>query len=188
MTNRLTGKRIALFVEDQFEDRELIEPLNFLREQGAEVVVVGSGRAPQFSGKNGAIVEADASPDDVVVTDFDAFVIPGGYAPDHMRLSARMVTLIAEADDAGKVIAAICHGPQLLISADIMRGRMATSAKSIAVDVKNAGAHFVEDAVVVDGNLITSRGPDDLVQFNQAIADALVTSDKAIRQPMVAGA
>ena len=188
MSNRLHGKRIAIFVEDLFEDSELLEPMHFLRAEGAAVSIVGPGRARQFRGKQGSLIEADIDAANVDIFAFDAFIVPGGYAPGKMRNSDAMIDLIARADDRGKIIAAICHGPQLLISADILRGRMCTSVRNIAVDVKNAGASFFDDSVVVDGNLITSRTPDDLPQFLEAIADALVASDPRIRQHMVAGA
>ena len=188
MANRLHHRRIAIFVEDLFEDSELLEPLHFLRAEGAEVVIVGPGREVQFRGKKGSLIEADMSAYDADISAFDAIVVPGGYAAEKMRKCDKMVDMIAKADDSGKVIAAICHGPQLLISADILRGRMATCVKTIAVDVKNAGASYFDDVVVVDGNLITSRTPADLPYFLEAIADALMSTDPIKRQNLVAGA
>jgi protease I len=188
MSNRLHGRRVAIFAEDLFEDSELLDPMHFLRAEGAEVVIVGPGRTNQFRGKQGSLIEADVDAAAVDVAAFDAFIVPGGYAPGKMRNSDAMIELIARADDLGKVVAAICHGPQLLISADILRGRMATCVRNIAVDVKNAGASYFDDAVVVDGNLITSRTPADLPDFLEAIADALVSTDPKARQHMVAGA
>jgi protease I len=172
--SHLEGKRIAILAEEGFEDVELVEPLKAMKEAGAKVVVVGSGSKPRYKGKRGdAIVRVDASVDRVKVTDFDAIIIPGGYAPDKMRLHQPMINLVRKAHDLGKVVAAVCHGPQLLISADIVRGRRVTSWPSVAVDLKNAGADWVDEPVARDGNLITARKPADLPRFNKAIIEAL---------------
>ena len=170
----LQGKRIAILVEEGFEDSELIEPHRAMRDAGAKVVVVGGSPKGTYKGKRGkTMITADAAADKVEAEDFDAIIIPGGYAPDKMRLHQPMIDLVRKAYDLGKVIAAICHGPQLLISANIVRGRRVTSWPSIAIDLKNAGADWVDDAVVQDGNLITSRKPADLPRFNKAIIKAL---------------
>jgi len=171
----LDGKRIAILAEEDFEDSELIEPLRSMKKAGAKVVIVGSGSQESYNGKRGkATVLVDTTADKVKAEDFDAVIVPGGYAPDKMRLHQSMVDLVRKAHDLGKVIAAICHGPQLLISADIVRGRRVTSWPSVAVDLKNAGADWVDAPVVQDGNLITSRKPADLPRFNKAIIEALL--------------
>lgn len=190
MDKRLTGKRIAIFIEDLFEESELLEPINFLRNEGATVVVVGPGRAPSYRGKHETVVAEDVSAQSITAGEFDAFIIPGGYAPGKMRRSNAMVQLLVDADDLGKTIAAICHGPQMLISANILRGRMATCADTIAVDVRNAGALHFDDSVVIDGHIITSRSAEDVAEFNNAIVENLVsrTTAAGLRQPMVAGA
>lgn len=170
----LQGKRIAILVEEGFEDSELIEPHRAMKDVGAKVVVVGSGSNNSYKGKRGkAIITVDTIADNVKAQDFDAVIVPGGYAPDKMRMHQPMIDLVRKAHDLGKVIAAICHGPQLLISADIVRGRRVTSWPSIAIDLKNAGADWVDEAVVKDRNLITSRKPADLPRFNKAIIEAL---------------
>jgi protease I len=170
----LDGKRIAILAEEGFEDSELIEPLRAVKSAGAKVVVVGSGSQESYKGKRGrATVPVDVAADNVKAEDFDAVIIPGGYAPDKMRLHQSMVNLVKEAHELGKVVAAICHGPQLLIAAGIVRGRRVTSWASIAVDLRNAGADWVDAPVVQDGNLITSRKPADLPRFNKAIIEAL---------------
>lgn len=170
----LDGKKIAILAEDDFEDSELTEPLKAMKDAGAKIVIVGSGSKETYRGKRGnATVKADAIADDVKAEDFDAIIIPGGYAPDKMRLHQAMVDLVRKAHDSGKVIAAVCHGQQLLISAEVVRGRRITSWYSIAVDLRNAGADWVDEPVVQDGNLITSRKPADLPQFNKAIIEAL---------------
>ncbi len=170
----LEGKKIAILAEQDFEDSELIEPMRAMKNAGVRVVIVGSGSQETYRGKRGsATVRVDATADEVKAEDFDAIVVPGGYAPDKMRLHQPMVALVRKAHDSGKVIAAICHGPQLLISADVVRGRRVTSWPSIAVDLKNAGAKWVDAPVVQDRNLITSRKPADLPKFNKAIIEAL---------------
>lgn len=170
----LNGKRIAILAEEDFEDSELIEPVRALKDAGARVLIVGSGSQETYRGKRGgAIVKVDVSADKVKAEDFDAVIVPGGYAPDKMRLHQTMIDLVKKAHDLGKVVAAICHGPQLLISADIVRGRRVTSWPSVAVDLRNAGADWVDAPVVQDGNLITSRKPADLPRFNKAIIGAL---------------
>jgi protease I len=171
----LEGKRIVILVEQDFEDVELMEPLRALKEAGARVTLAGSGSKRVYQGKRGnAEVVADTTADTVNVSDFDALVIPGGYAPDSMRLHQAMIDLVKKAFDAGKLVAAVCHGPQLLISADVVRGRRLTSWPSVAVDLKNAGAIWVDEPVVVGDNLITSRKPADLPVFNKAIIEALI--------------
>ena len=170
----LAGKRIAMLVEDDFEDRELTGPLALLREAGATVTLVGPTAGVEFRGKRGeAVVKSDIAAGAAKIKDFDAVVIPGGYAPDKMRMRHAMVDLARDAMDAGKPVAAICHGPQLLISANALRGRTLTCWPSIAVDVKNAGGLYVDKPVVEDGNLITSRKPDDVPVFSDAIIRAL---------------
>ncbi len=171
----LARKRIAILAEEDFEDVELIEPMRAMKEAGARVVIVGSGSKDSYKGKRGtATVKVDVTADKVRAEDFDAVIVPGGYAPDKMRLHQAMIDLVKKAHDAGKIVAAVCHGPQLLISAGIVRGRRLTSWPSIAVDLRNAGAIWVDEPVVRDGNLITSRKPADLPKFDAAIVDALM--------------
>jgi protease I len=170
----LEGKRIAILAEEDFEDAELMEPLQAMKDAGASVVIVGSGSKKRYRGKKGsAEVEADTTADKVDAGDFDALIVPGGYAPDRMRLHQSMIDLVRKAHAGGKIIAAVCHGPQLLISAEIVKGRRVTSWPSVAIDLKNAGAIWIDEAVVRDGNIITSRKPADLRQFNEAIMQAL---------------
>jgi protease I len=171
----LAGKRIAILAEDNFEDSELTEPLRAMKDAGARVLIVGSGSKKSYGGKRGeAEVAVDTTADKVKAGEFDAIIVPGGYAPDKMRLHQSMIDLVRNAHEAGGVIAAVCHGPQLLISADIVRGRCVTSWPSVAVDLRNAGATWVDEPVVKDGNIITSRKPADLPKFNKAIIEALL--------------
>jgi len=170
----LTGKNIAVLVESDFEDDELIKPLEAVKQAGASVMVVGGEKGKQYSGKRQrAEVTADASAAEVVPEKFDAVIIPGGYAPDKMRLHPPMIEMVRKTFEDGGIIAAVCHGPQLLISAGIVKGKRMTSWPSIAVDLKNAGADWVNEEVVQDGNIITSRKPSDLPAFNDAIIRSL---------------
>ena len=169
----LRGKRVAVLVEDEFEDRELIEPIDALRAAGVGVSVIGPRAGVAFRGKRGATVISDMAAGAARMQDFDALVIPGGHAPDRMRLRHAMVDLARDAMQSGKPVAAICHGPQVLISANALKGRTLTCWPSIAIDVKNAGGLYVDKPVVEDGNLITSRKPDDVPVFSEAIIRAL---------------
>jgi protease I len=170
----LKGKRVAILAEQDFEDVELTEPLKAMKEAGAQIFIVGSGSQTSYQGKRGkATIKVDIDADKVRAEDFDVIIIPGGYAPDKMRLHQPMIDLVKKAHDLGKVIAAICHGPQLLISADIVRGRRLTSWPSVAIDLKNAGAIWVDEPLVKDRNIITARRPSDLPVFNSAIIQAL---------------
>ena len=163
-----------MFVEDEFEDRELTGPLEALRAAGAAVRIVGPSAGAEYKGKRGhTVVKADVAAGSVKLADFDALVIPGGHAPDKMRMRHAMVDLAREAMESGKPVAAICHGPQVLISANALRGSTLTCWPSIAIDVKNAGGLYVDKPVVEDGNLITSRKPDDVPMFSEAIIKAL---------------
>ena len=170
----LDGKKVAILVEEGFDDSELVESLRSMKNAGARVAIVGSGTQDTYKGQKGTVTtDVDDIADNIVVEDIDAVIVPGGYAPDRMRLHSSMVELVRKIFDAGKVVAAICHGPQLLISADIVRGRRVTSWPSVVVDLKNAGAEWVDEPVVCDGNIITSRKPADLPRFNKAIIESL---------------
>lgn len=167
------GKRVAILVEDGFEDSEVTGPLQLLRAAGVAVAIVGATAGRVYTGKKGHTITADAAAGRMRAADVDAVLVPGGYAPDRMRMRHAMVDLVRDACDAGKPVAAICHGPQLLISADVLRGRTVTCWPSIAIDVRNAGGLYVDRPVVSDANLITSRKPDDVPEFTAALLDAL---------------
>jgi protease I len=181
MLEAASGKRVALLVEDEFEDRELTGPLEILRDAGVVVVIVGPAAGAHYRGRKGELVTADLAAGRARAQDFDALVIPGGHAPDRMRMRHAMVDLTRDMVQAGKPVAAICHGPQLLISANAVRGRTLTCWPSIAIDVKNAGGLYVDRPVVEDANIITSRKPDDVPAFADAILRALghVTADSS---------
>ena len=180
----LEGKRIAILTEEDFEDAELVESMRAMKDAGARVIIVGSGSKQSYKSKRGTVtIAVDATADRVNAEDFDAVIVPGGYAPDKMRLHQPMIDLVKAAYDSGRIVAAVCHGPQLLISADIVRGRRLTSSPSIAIDLKNAGAIWVDEPMVQDGNLITSRQPADLPRFNKAISKALSADEHIKRRP-----
>jgi protease I len=170
---KLAGKRIAILAENMYQEMELWVPYYRLREEGAEVKVVGAGGAKAYTSKHGYPVTVDVQADQVKAVEFDAVIVPGGYAPDMMRRHASMVGLVREASQQGKVVAAICHAGWMLVSAGVLKGKKATSFFSIKDDLVAAGAHWVDEEVVVDGTLITSRRPDDLPAFCRAIVDAL---------------
>jgi|SRR5712671_2710115 len=170
----LAGRRIAIFVENDFEDSELTGPRDALRAAGATVVIVGPTAPADFKGKKlGTVVASELAAGAAKANDFDALVIPGGYAPDKMRMRHAMVDFTREMVEAGKPVAAICHAASLLISANAVRGKTLTCWPSIAIDVKNAGGMYVDKPVVEDGNIITSRKPDDIPVFNDAIIRAV---------------
>ena len=169
----LKGKRVIILVEEMFNVHEFWYPYYRLKEAGAEVVVVGSGSAREYTGKPATTVKVDASADQIKTSEFDGVIIPGGYAPDHMRRYPQMVSLVKELFEAQKVVAAICHAGWMLASADILEGRTVTSFFAIKDDLTHAGANWVDQEVVVDGNLVTSRTPDDLPAFMRAIIEAL---------------
>lgn len=169
----LTGKRAIILVEQIFNDQEFWYPYYRLQEAGAAVTVVGSGSAESYTGKAGTVATVDAKADEVDALAYDGIVIPGGYAPDHMRRYPAMVSLVKKLFDARRVVAAICHAGWMLSSANILQDRMVTSFFAIRDDLVHAGAKWVDEEVVVDGNLITSRTPDDLPAFMRAIIKAM---------------
>ncbi len=170
---KLTGKKAAILVEEIYNDLEVWVPYYRLQEEGVEVTVVGSGAAPEFKGKFGIPIKVDRNATDVEADDLDAVIIPGGYAPDRMRLHRAMVDLVNDMFHRQKVVACICHGGWMLVSANILRGVKATSYIAIRDDMVNAGALWVDSELVRDGNLITSRTPDDLPAFCRAIIQAM---------------
>ena len=169
----LQGKRAAVLVEQMYQEMEVWYPVYRLREAGCKVTLVGPEAGQTYASKLGYPVKSDKAARDVSADDFDLLVIPGRYSPDHMRRCEPMVRLVSTMAEQGKVVAAICHGPWVLCSTQALKGRRATCFFSIKDDVINAGASYVDAEVVRDGNLITSRKPDDLPAFMQAILSAV---------------
>lgn len=167
-----TGKKVVILVENMYNDLEFWYPYYRLQEAGIQVVTAGSGQ-PRYTGKAGIPVEPHADAKDLNMADYDGLIIPGGYAPDLMRRHAAMVQLVRDAHDAGKIVAAICHAGWMLASAKILKNRRVTSFFAIKDDLIHAGAHWTDEPVVRDNNLITSRKPDDLPAFMQTILKAL---------------
>jgi len=173
---RIKDKCIAILIEELFDDEEAFGSGNLLRKAGAHVIFVGPTVSTDYTGLNGRVITSDQSAGKINVADIDALVIPGGFAPGKMRMRHAMVDLVRDAIEAGKTVAAICHGPQMLISANAVRDRMITCWPSIAIDIKNAGGLYMDRQVIEDHNIITSRKIDDLEAFSEAIVRAL-TSD-----------
>lgn len=170
---KLAGKKAAILVEDIYNEFEVWIPYYRLKEEGVEVTVVGSGSANVFHGKYGIPIQPDKTAAEVTADAFDAVVIPGGYAPDKMRIHPEMVSLVREAFNKGKVIACICHGGWMLVSAGVLKGKKATSYVAIKDDMVNAGCLWEDSELVRDGNLITSRKPEDLPAFCRAMIAAM---------------
>ena len=169
----LNGKKILILVEKMYNDREFWYPYYRLQEAGAEVLVVAPQADVTYTGAAGIAVTSEAAVREIDPADYDGLVIPGGYAPDHMRRDPAMVDLVRQMAADGKVVAAICHAGWMLVSADVLKGKTATAFFAIRDDIVNAGAEWVDQEVVVDGNLVTSRTPDDLPAFLKAIIAAL---------------
>ncbi len=189
---RLKGKRIVIIVANEFEDIELLYPFVRLSEEGAEVIIVPikAGLHPRPAVRNKPVTGRYGTPiplevfsegeryvimdlKEVKLDEIDAIIIPGGYSPDSLRIREEVLDFIKKANEMGKVIAAICHGPQVLISAGLVKGRKVTSYRAVKDDLMNAGAVFVDQPAVRDGNIITARVPDDLPEFCRLIIDAL---------------
>jgi protease I len=178
----LAGKRIAILVENLYEDLEFWYPYYRMKEEGADVIVVGTGSGETYRGKHGLEAKPKVIADKVNASDFDAIIIPGGFAPDYMRRYPFVLKLVKEMNDDGKIVAAICHAGWVLVSAGIVKGRSMTCFSSIKQDVINAGATYVDEPVVRDRNLITSRFPADLPFFCREIIAALArTKTAAVR-------
>jgi protease I len=175
MSGRLRGKRVAILIEALFDASGVTGPRELLRAQGAEVIIVGPFAAKPYIDRTGAItIVSDVAAGDARMIDFDALIIPGGYAPDKMRMRHAMMDLVTEAIAAMMPVATIDRGAQVLISANAIRGRVVTCWPSIAIDVKNAGGSYVDRPVVRDGNVITSRKDDDVPAFTEAVIQAIL--------------
>ena len=179
----LQGKRACVLVEQQYQEMEVWYPVYRLREAGCKVTLVGPEAGQSYPSKLGYPAKSDKSAKDVSADDFDVLVIPGGFAPDFLRRDPAVLKLVSAMAEQGKVVAAICHGPWVLCSTQALKGKKATCFFAIKDDVANAGGKYVDAEVVRDGNLITSRKPDDLPAFLQSIVQAVREA-----KPAMAGA
>ncbi|HVS35070.1 MAG TPA: type 1 glutamine amidotransferase domain-containing protein [Gemmataceae bacterium] len=176
----LQGKRAAVLVEQQYQEMEVWYPVYRLREAGCKVTLVGPEAGQTYPSKLGYPAKSDKAARDVSADDFDALVIPGGFAPDYLRRSEAVLRLVGNMVKQGNIVAAICHGPWVLCSTQALKGRKATCFFAIKDDVANAGARYTDAEVVRDGNLITSRKPDDLPAFMQTIIQAVREAKPAL--------
>ncbi|MBI2264112.1 MAG: type 1 glutamine amidotransferase [Armatimonadetes bacterium] len=173
------GKTVAVLVEDQYQDLEVWYPILRLREAGARVITVGTGKK-MYRSKHGYEVEANVDASAVDPDAIDGVVVPGGYAPDLLRRYPAVVNLVRDVFHQGKLVAAICHGPWVLVSAGVLKGRRSTCFFAIKDDVINAGSSYQDAEVLVDGNLVTSRKPDDLPAFMREVLKALVRQPETV--------
>jgi protease I len=174
---QIPNSRVLIIATDGFEEWELFGPRQILQDRGAEVVLASLSLDPiqaTVHDEPGKTIKPDLTVDDVNVDDFDALILPGGVRnPDQLRLHGNVIALVRLFAEQGKPIGAICHGPWLLVEADLLRGRTATSWPSIRTDLRNAGAIVVDEAAVNDGNIVTSRKPDDVEPFTNALIDLI---------------
>lgn len=169
----LSGKTVAILVEQQYQEMELWYPLYRLREAGAAVQLVGPEAGKAYPSKLGYPAKSDAAAKDVSAASLAGLIVPGGFCPDYLRRSQDVLKLVRDIDAAKKPLAAICHGPWVLCSTGSLKGRRATGFFAIKDDMANAGATYADEEVVVDGHLITSRKPDDLPAFTAAFLKAI---------------
>ncbi len=170
---KISGKTVAVLVEEMYQEMEVWVPYYRIKEEGAKAYLLGGEKGKIYKSKLGYPAMAEADYKTLKAEDVDAVVIPGGFAPDFMRRYPEPAKFISDVFKAGKPVAAICHGPWMLASAEVLKGRTATCFYAIADDIRHAGANYVDREVVVDGNLITSRKPEDIPAFCAAIIKAL---------------
>ena len=183
----IRDSRVLIVATDGFEEWELFGPRQMLLERGAEVVLASPTRDPiqaTVHDDPGKTIRPDLTVDEAQADDFDALILPGGVRnPDQLRTNARVIRLIKDFAAEGKPIAAICHGPWLLVEADLLRGRTATSWPSIRTDLRNAGANVVDETAVTDGNIVTSRNPDDVEAFTNALIQLVEVAPATRERP-----
>lgn len=185
MADKLKGKKIAILATDGFEQAELAESRKALEDAGAttEIISPKGGEIKGWKLKDwGDKVKVNRTLDEARPSDYDALVLPGGVInPDHLRMEPKAVSFVKEFAQSGKPVAAICHGPWTLVEAGLVKGRKMTSWPSLKTDLKNAGANWIDEQVVVDGNFITSRKPDDIPGFSQKIIEMVADNKHQLR-------
>jgi protease I len=170
---RLKNKQVLTVVEHEFEDSELIYPHYRLKEEGAVVHIAGREADKEYKGKHGVPVTSDLSFEQVIIEEYDALLVPGGWAPDKLRRYPEVLKMVQYMDDNSKVIGQICHAGWVLISADILKGKKVTSTPGIKDDMVNAGAEWHNEEVVTDGHIVSSRRPPDLPAYGRALVEAV---------------
>ena len=182
----LEGKKVAILATNGFEESELFEPRKTLMENGAVVLIIApeKGRIKAWNHGNWSKrIEVDLTLDEAKESDFDALVLPGGVInPDKLRRYPEAVDFVRSFFENNKIVASICHGPQMLIEADVVKGRTMTSFSSIKKDLQNAGANWIDEEVVVDNNLLTSRSPEDLKAFNRTLIEEIAKVEEPVRR------
>jgi len=185
MVEKLKGKKIAILATDGFEQVELTEPKNALEDAGAVTYVISpkSGEITGWKRKEwGDRVKVNKTLEEARQSDYDALIVPGGVMnPDQLRMDTKAVEFVKQFAQSGKPVAAICHGPWILIEAGVVKGKTITSWPSLKTDLKNAGANWVDEQAVVDGNLVTSRKPEDIPAFNQKIIEMVADNKQQLR-------
>lgn len=170
--------KILILLENEFRDEEVIYPYYRFKEAGYDVITVGPEKGISYKGKFGFTLKSDISASGAGLEDVSAVIIPGGNAPDKMRQNRAMVDIVKKAFDKCLVVAAICHGGWMLVEADIAKGKKVTGFRALATDLKNAGGEYIDREVVIDGNLVTSRIPDDLPAFCRSILEMIEALSK----------
>ncbi len=170
---RLKGKRVGIFIEAEFEDLEYWVPRMRLEEEGAQVVTIGTGSSEVYRGKHGLTATPDTTADQVNAAMFDALVVPGGWCPDRLRRYEAVLNLVREVYQSGKIVASICHGGWVLISAGIVKGHRATGTRAIKDDLTNAGAIWVDESAFRDGNIVWGRVVADIPNFCRELVNAI---------------
>lgn len=168
---RLKGKKIVAVVEDLYNDLEHWYPVYRMREEGAEVIIAGPEANKTYNGQSGIPAQTDVAFSDIDAKDYDGILIPGGWAPDRLRRYPELLEFVRKMNDAKKTIGQICHAGWVLVSANILKGKKVTSTPAIKDDMRNAGADWVNEECVVDGNIVSSRRPDDMPVYAKAFAD-----------------
>src|SRR4051794_5202222 len=177
---KISDARILMIATDGYEDSELLETRRLLEQRGADVTLA-SLKMDEIKGDKGATTRPNVTIDDIDAGEFDALVLPGGVAnPDKLRMNDKVVETVRTFAESGRPVGAICHGPWLLVEADVVRGRTVTSWPSIRTDLRNAGAEVVDEEAITDGNIVTSRKPEDIPAFAEAVVKLLEKADASL--------